>query len=117
MKVYQAKLESDVRPAFQKYDKDGNGTIDRDELAALSLDLGSPLTEEELDIAYHSLDINKDGVIDFDEFSRWYFSGMKSYSGRKRSMLKFQNGVASFSEALKDPELVKEILSDTSLVK
>jgi hypothetical protein len=27
------------------------------------------------------LDLNGDGVIDLEEFSRWYFSGMKPYSG------------------------------------
>ena len=34
------------------------------------------------------LDLNGDGVIDLEEFSAWYFTGMKSYSKGKRTMLK-----------------------------
>lgn len=30
------------------------------------------------------LDLNGDGVIDEEEFSRWYFSGMKAYNGEKK---------------------------------
>jgi len=33
------------------------------------------------------LDLNKDGVIDLEEFSRWYFTGMKPYNGSTRTML------------------------------
>ena len=46
-----------------------------------------PDTEEQLKNALKDLDLNGDGVIDIDEFARWYFSGMKPYSGLKRSLL------------------------------
>lgn len=51
-------------PAFNKFDKDGNGTIDAQELAQLSKDLGAELNEEQLEAALKDLDINGDGVID-----------------------------------------------------
>ena len=38
--------ENQVTPAFEKFDKDGNGTIDKDELALLSKELGCELNEE-----------------------------------------------------------------------
>lgn len=41
-----------------------------------------------LDAALADLDMNKDGVIDMDEFSRWYFAGMKPFSENKRLLMK-----------------------------
>lgn len=32
--------------------------------------------------------MNEDGVIDLEEFSRWYFTGMKPYTGASRTMMK-----------------------------
>jgi Ca2+-binding EF-hand superfamily protein len=46
----------------------------------LSLELGHPLNEEQLEKAVKDLDLNNDGVIDLKEFSRWYFTGLKSYN-------------------------------------
>lgn len=55
------------------------------------------------------LDLNGDGVVDFSEFRRWYLSGMKSYSGAKRTLLKFKQGVAKFANAVENPKLVEFI--------
>jgi Ca2+-binding EF-hand superfamily protein len=35
-----------VKPSYDKFDKDGNGTIDLNELGQLSAELGQPLSEE-----------------------------------------------------------------------
>lgn len=77
-----------MKEAFNKFDKDGSGAIDREELALLSKELGHELNEEQLEVALKDLDLNKDGVIDLHEFSRWYFTGMKPYNGSTRTMLK-----------------------------
>jgi len=87
---YTKLLEEDVKPAFKKFDKDGSGSIDKAELKELSKDLGNELNDGDIETALKDLDLNGDGVIDQDEFSRWYFSGMKTYGSNKRSMLKFQ---------------------------
>jgi calmodulin len=79
-----------VKDTFKKYDKDNGGNIDKNELQALSTELGRPLTIDELGEALLDLDLNKDGVIDFNEFKRWWFSGFKSYSGTRRTLLKLQ---------------------------
>jgi Ca2+-binding EF-hand superfamily protein len=47
-KAYDKKFENDLKIAFNKFDKDGSGSIDREELADLSKELGSELTEEQL---------------------------------------------------------------------
>ena len=44
--TYEEKYENDLKIAFNKFDKDGSGAIDKDELAELSKELGSELTEE-----------------------------------------------------------------------
>ena len=103
--------EGKVKEAFNKFDKDGSGAIDRDELAQVSAELGQPLSEEQLETALEDLDLNKDGVIDFGEFRRWYYSGMKSYSNRKRALFKAIGGFGQFSKAAANPailEFVKE---------
>ena len=81
-------FKDEVEPAFKKFDKDGSGAIDKDELGQLMKDLGNELNEEQLTEALKDLDLNGDGVIDLKEFSRWYFTGMKPYKGTRRSMLK-----------------------------
>lgn len=46
VETYDEKYENDLKIAFNKFDKDGSGAIDKDELADLSKELGSELTEE-----------------------------------------------------------------------
>ena len=46
------------------------------------------MNEEQLEEAMKDLDLNKDGVIDLDEFNRWYFTGMKPYNGSRRTLLR-----------------------------
>jgi hypothetical protein len=87
-KRYDQMSANEVRVAFDKYDADGSGAIDKEELALLSKELGNELTDEELEKALKDLDLNGDGVIDFKEFSRWYFTGMKEFNGSRRDILK-----------------------------
>ena len=51
------------------------------------------------------LDLNGDGVIDFNEFARWYFTGMKPYSSEKRTMLEVCASTASIFGALSHKSL------------
>jgi hypothetical protein len=97
---YATQSNDVVKKTFDKYDKDGSGAIDKEELQNLSKELGRPLTSEELDEALKDLDLNKDGVVDFNEFKRWWFSGFKSYSGTKRSMIKMKKTAKNALEAL-----------------
>ena len=81
-----------VCPAFAKFDKDGSNAIDKDELATLMKSLGTELNDDQVTKALKDLDINKDGVIDLNEFSRWFFTGMQSYGGVSRTLLKLKKG-------------------------
>lgn len=84
---YNELKTSKVDPLFKKYDADNSGAIDKSELQNLCKDLGVPLDDAQLDEAIADLDINKDGVIDLNEFSKWWFSGFKTYDTYKRYML------------------------------
>ena len=53
---------------FEKYDADGSGTIDKEELGAIFGELGTPLTQEELDDLMRELDDDGNGTLDFKEF-------------------------------------------------
>jgi Ca2+-binding EF-hand superfamily protein len=84
-----------VCSAFAKYDKDGSNAIDKDELAALMKSLGKEIDDDQVTKALKDLDINKDGVIDLSEFSRWFFTGMQSYGGVSRTLLKLKKGTGA----------------------
>ena len=77
-----------VVPAFQKFDLDGNGTMDSEELRNLSKVLGHNLNDEQLVEAMRDLDMNNDGLVDLNEFSRWYFTGMKALREHTRTVMK-----------------------------
>ena len=99
---YAEKKQNDVEPAFAKFDKDGSGAIDKEELAALSKELGTELTEQQLNDALIDLDLNKDGVVDLDEFCRWYFTGMKPYNGTRRTLLQLGSKSMKLASVLEE---------------
>jgi hypothetical protein len=96
---------------FKEFDTDDSGSIDRDELQAMMAKMGNPLSDEQVDVALKDLDQNGDGVVDFDEFAKWYFSGMRSYSKQTRALNQIHNYAQQLGGTLGDPsilEMVKE---------
>ena len=63
-----ATQEAELRQAFELFDKDGSGSIDKEELKAVMLSLGQDLTESDLSTLYAQMDPSGDGTIDFGEF-------------------------------------------------
>lgn len=76
-----------MRPMFEQYDRDESGAIDKEELRSLMASLEVPVGEEELKEAMEDLDLDGDGTISLEEFSLWYFSGMKPYGKGKKTLL------------------------------
>ncbi|CAL8110427.1 unnamed protein product [Orchesella dallaii] len=60
----------DLMAAFRVFDKDGNGFITRDELKEAMEMIGEPVTDEDIDNMITMADLNKDGKIDYEEFSK-----------------------------------------------
>mmetsp|Transcript_42385 Transcript_42385/g.76084 ORF Transcript_42385/g.76084 Transcript_42385/m.76084 type:complete len:285 (-) Transcript_42385:294-1148(-) len=57
--------------SFEKWDTDGSGWISAEELKAVLLDLDSSFTEAQADKLFAAADANKDGKIDYAEFTAW----------------------------------------------
>ncbi|KAJ3220502.1 hypothetical protein HK099_004240 [Clydaea vesicula] len=54
--------------AFTLFDKDGNGSIDYEELKEIFISLNEESSESELQLMINNIDFNKTGKVDFDEF-------------------------------------------------
>lgn len=59
-----ANFEEEMRSAFKVFDKDGSGTISKDEMAQVMKLFGDALTNEDLDVMLQEVDKNGDGTID-----------------------------------------------------
>ncbi|XP_076437746.1 uncharacterized protein LOC143276953 isoform X2 [Babylonia areolata] len=60
----------EAREAFEIFDMDGNGYIDRHELRFIMSRLGENPEEEDICEMFRHADLNGDGLIDYDEFTR-----------------------------------------------
>jgi calmodulin len=60
--------DTELREAFKVFDRDGTGTISREELRAVMISLGESLTEKDIDEMLKEADTDGDGQIDFEEF-------------------------------------------------
>lgn len=66
------KDKGGLKKAFSKYDVDASGGLSSTEFANLAKDLGSELKHAELEAAILTMDKDRNGVIDFDEFMGWW---------------------------------------------
>jgi len=75
------------------------------------------LDEDQLQTALKDLDLNGDGVIDEQEFARWYFTGMKAYNGATRSMIQIGNQTSTIFDVLAKDDIQKILKEDKSMTK
>lgn len=76
---------AEFKEAFSKFDKDGNGSINTQELGAVMQALGKDLSEAELKEIISKVDTDADGVISFPEFLEEMVRGMKAW-GKKQDL-------------------------------
>jgi len=70
------KAKNVVLDQFHRLDLNGDGVLDRAELAKMLKHLDSGVWSEKLiDELLHSVDVNDKGFIDLDEFVHWVFGG------------------------------------------
>merc|ERR1712108_84204 len=62
------EAEDEIREAFKVFDGDGNGFINRQELAVVMMNLGETLTGDEINSMIEEADIDGDGQINYEEF-------------------------------------------------
>lgn len=63
------KKQQELKEAFDAFDHDGDGVINATELYAMMEKLGDKVSKEEANRMIQEADKDKDGVIDFNEFS------------------------------------------------
>ena len=64
-----------MQEAFAAWDKDGNGVIDKDELRRVLKALKPDFPENDLSKLMQVIDVNKNGVIEHQEFCDWIMKG------------------------------------------
>lgn len=62
-----------VQESFAKWDKDGSGGISQEEMTTVLKELDPSFTEKKGKMLFEAADVNKDGMIDFQEFLQFIF--------------------------------------------
>ena len=68
--VLQVKSESHLRAAFSIFDYSSDGYIQADELRRILMNVGEPVTMNDVNALLEEVDGNADGVIDYEEFAK-----------------------------------------------
>ena len=89
----------EMQEAWDKMEKNKDGTVSRELIGSLSDLLGRPLKEWELDEAMRVMDADGDGFIDFDEFCEWWEANDASLSFLSRSRDEHAKSMKAMSEA------------------
>jgi len=84
-------ISDKVMATYKRFDSNGDGVIDRDELKMLLqvLDSGS-FSDEETEKFLDSVDDNGDGKIQFEEFLRWVMDGEGSEVAKVRQLAELE---------------------------
>ena len=109
--------------AFDLYDKDGSGTIDKEELFLSLMELGqiAPAAQGEsskidyLEATFALADTNGDGAVDFDEFVSFYSSTLHAVKQEDKARDAFSKYDVNGDNALEKHELFQALL-DLDLV-
>jgi Ca2+-binding EF-hand superfamily protein len=70
----------ELRQAFSVFDKDGDGSISAKELEIVMRALGEPIDRQTIDLMIESVDTDKSGFIDFNEFRQMMKEGVPAGS-------------------------------------
>ncbi|GLD97712.1 hypothetical protein PINS_up006402 [Pythium insidiosum] len=92
--------ESILRDAFERYDADKSGSIDRNEFKRMFREeLCQPLTDGQVDEAFKVMDKSGNGLVEFDELLAWFTEDILSKSADPNS--KDTPSLSLLKEALK----------------
>jgi hypothetical protein len=89
-----------IETVFRSFDKDESGTIEINELSALSQELNHELSEQELQIAFNDIDVDQDGKISLEEFVNWWKKGRKGKSAVVKKLTSLNMKAQNFTRQL-----------------
>jgi len=105
-------LEPVLKPFFIRYDEDGSGSIDLNELNLLMKDIGQRLSQEEIREQFAQFDADHSGQIDFQEF----VTGLVHYAKERQQNLFKKERISEFRPSQKteedDDDEVEEVPED-----
>lgn len=81
-------MSARVREVFQRFDSDGGGYLDRDELARVFRTLNSDFTFKDVDVLCKDLDRGGDGKVSHKEFLHWLKKGNDLTQAVTRAILR-----------------------------
>eukprot|EP00931_Biecheleriopsis_adriatica_P048525 TRINITY_DN28033_c0_g1_i1.p1 TRINITY_DN28033_c0_g1~~TRINITY_DN28033_c0_g1_i1.p1 ORF type:complete len:642 (+),score=114.95 TRINITY_DN28033_c0_g1_i1:70-1995(+) len=95
-----AVVSEDVMKLFQLLDTDGNGMIDREELASVLSLLGAYWTSRRIRNLFRAADVDRDQLISIAEFCNWIFSSGHDQQVLMSALPELQARKAAEQEAL-----------------
>lgn len=69
-KMADEKSEETLKAAFSVFDTSGDGFINAEEMRRIMINVGEPVTLEDVEQVIKKVDQNGDGAIDYDEFTK-----------------------------------------------
>eukprot|EP00928_Gymnodinium_smaydae_P022907 TRINITY_DN19098_c0_g2_i1.p1 TRINITY_DN19098_c0_g2~~TRINITY_DN19098_c0_g2_i1.p1 ORF type:complete len:533 (+),score=128.72 TRINITY_DN19098_c0_g2_i1:87-1685(+) len=103
------KMQTILRPFFYRYDDSGDGTLDFNEFKFLMKDMGEDLDKRSLQTLFQKMDADKNGSINFEEFTECVFSYVKSED--KMTKISRRASIPSYDVEGEEEEEVPEDLA------
>lgn len=81
-----SKISGDVNATFESVDKDKDGSLSKEEVEKLFIELDCPISPNELNEVMVTLDEDKDGMVSKWEFTKWYIKSEERIRARLRNI-------------------------------
>jgi len=101
----------EYKEAFAIFDKNGDGSISRDELKVVLDALGTNTTEENLDKLIMEVDMDNNGEIDYDEFLLMMYRQAQGVSSNKEAEVRKAFSIFERDGWVKTGDLIKVLCS------
>jgi len=69
-KMADEKSEATLKAAFSVFDTSGDGFISAEEMRRIMINVGEPVTLDDVEQVIRKVDVDGDGVINYDEFTK-----------------------------------------------